>query len=169
VLPIRSVGVKADLRAYEYPVLISGKLPWNSLINLVSALTSEVENINRCIWNLSSGIPKVARPLATTATRERLDILREADFIVMDSLKSHNLYHEIWQCPTVLLPIELDGQLGEMVIIRPIISERGMTAAPVELPTHLLSELKGRILDLQGVSSLALDITSKPPATIEWE
>jgi GMP synthase (glutamine-hydrolysing) len=169
VLPIRSVGVKADLRAYEYPVLISGKLPWNSLINLVSALTSEVENINRCIWNLSSGIPKVARPLATTATRERLDILREADFIVMDSLKSHNLYHEIWQCPTVLLPIELDGQPGEMVIIRPIISERGMTAAPVELPTHLLLELRGRILDLPGVSSLALDITSKPPATIEWE
>ena len=169
VLPIRSVGVKADLRAYEYPVLVSGYLPWDSLIKVVSSLTAEVENINRCIWNLSDEIPEVARPLSTTATRKRLDILREADFIVMEILKSHDLYHEIWQCPTVLLPIELDGRTGEMVIVRPIMSARGMTAVPVNLSKDVLVELRTRILALSGVSSLALDITSKPPATIEWE
>ena len=169
VLPIRSVGVKADLRAYEYPVLVSGYLPWDSLIKVVSSLTAEVENINRCIWNLSDEIPEVARPLSTTATRKRLDILREADFIVMEILKSHDLYHEIWQCPTVLLPIELDGRTGEMVIVRPIMSARGMTAVPVNLSRDVLVELRTRILALSGVSSLALDITSKPPATIEWE
>jgi len=169
VLPIRSVGVKADLRAYEYPVLVSGDLPWDNLIKVVSSLTAEVENINRCIWNLSDEIPEVARPLSTTATRKRLDILREADFIVMETLKSHDLYHEIWQCPTVLLPIELDGQPGEMVIVRPIMSARGMTAVPVNLSKDVLLELRTRILALSGVSSLALDITSKPPATIEWE
>ena len=169
VLPIRSVGVKADLRAYEYPVLVSGDLPWDNLIKVVSSLTAEVENINRCIWNLSDEIPEVARPLSTTPTRKRLDILREADFIVMEILKSHDLYHEIWQCPTVLLPIELDGQTGEMVIVRPIMSARGMTAVPVNLSKDVLVELRTRILALSGVSSLALDITSKPPATIEWE
>ena len=169
VLPIKSVGVKADLRAYEYPVLVSGYLPWDSLIKVVSSLTAEVENINRCIWNLSDEIPEVARPLSTTATRKRLDILREADFIVMEILKSHDLYHEIWQCPTVLLPIELDGRTGEMVIVRPIMSARGMTAVPVNLSRDVLVELRTRILALSGVSSLALDITSKPPATIEWE
>ena len=169
VLPIRSVGVKADLRAYEYPVLVSGDLPWDNLIKVVSSLTAEVENINRCIWNLSDEIPEVARSLSTTATRKRLDILREADFIVMEILKSHDLYHEIWQCPTVLLPIELDGQTGEMVIVRPIMSARGMTAVPVNLSKDVLVELRTRILALSGVSSLALDITSKPPATIEWE
>ena len=169
VLPIRSVGVKADLRAYEYPVLVSGYLPWDSLIKVVSSLTAEVENINRCIWNLSDEIPEVARPLSTTATRKRLDILREADFIVMETLKSHDLYHEIWQCPTVLLPIELDGRTGEMVIVRPIMSARGMTAVPVNLSKDVLVELRTRILALSGVSRLALDITSKPPATIEWE
>ena len=169
VLPIRSVGVKADLRAYEYPVLVSGYLPWDSLIKVVSSLTAEVENINRCIWNLSDEIPEVARPLSTTATRKRLDILREADFIVMEILKSHDLYHEIWQCPTVLLPIELDGRTGDMVIVRPIMSARGMTAVPVNLSKDVLVELRTRILALSGVSSLALDITSKPPATIEWE
>ena len=169
VLPIKSVGVKADLRAYEYPVLVSGYLPWDSLIKVVSSLTAEVENINRCIWNLSDEIPEVARPLSTTATRKRLDILREADFIVMEILKSHDLYHEIWQCPTVLLPIELDGRTGEMVIVRPIMSARGMTAVPVNLSKNVLVELRTRILALSGVSSLALDITSKPPATIEWE
>ena len=169
VLPIRSVGVKADLRAYEYPVLVSGYLPWDSLIKVVSSLTAEVENINRCIWNLSDEIPEVARPLSTTATRKRLDILREADFIVMEILKSHDLYHEIWQCPTVLLPIELDGRTGEMVIVRPIMSARGMPAVHVNLSKDVLVELRTRILALSGVSSLALDITSKPPATIEWE
>ena len=169
VLPIRSVGVKADLRAYEYPVLVSGYLPWDSLIKVVSSLTAEVENINRCIWNLSDEIPEVARPLSTTATRKRLDILREADFIVTEILKSHDLYHEIWQCPTVLLPIELDGRTGEMVIVRPIMSARGMTAVPVNLSKDVLVELRTRILALSGVSSLALDITSKPPAIIEWE
>ena len=87
----------------------------------------------------------------------------------MEALRRHDLYDEIWQCPTVLVPIEVGGREGEMVVVRPIRSKRAMTASPVELPPVVLDELRQQILGLDGVSSLALDITSKPPGTIEWE
>jgi len=66
LLPIRSVGVKADLRAYEHPVLITGEASWETLIQAASAITKEVPGINRCIWNLSREAPGTARPLATS-------------------------------------------------------------------------------------------------------
>jgi GMP synthase (glutamine-hydrolysing) len=169
VLPIRSVGVKADLRSYEHPVLLTGEADWETLIRAASVLTAEVPGINRCLWNLQDTPPPTAVPLAATTTRERLDVLRQADQIVMDALRRHDLYDEIWQCPTVLVPLDLAGDGGELVVVRPIRSKRAMTATPVELPAELLAELRRDILALEGVSSLALDVTSKPPGTIEWE
>ena len=169
VLPIRSVGVKADLRAYEHPVLLSGDVSWANLLDAASTLTVEIPGINRCIWNLGPEAPRFARPVAATATRTRLDVLRDADHIVMEALRRHGLYDEVWQCPTVLVPIEVGGSEGEMVVVRPIRSQRAMTASPVELAEEVLDDVRQRILALPGVSSLALDITSKPPGTIEWE
>jgi GMP synthase (glutamine-hydrolysing) len=169
VLPIRSVGVKADLRSYEHPVLLTGEADWETLIRAASVLTAEVPGINRCLWNLQPAPPATAVPLAATTTRERLDVLREADQVVMDALRRHDLYDEIWQCPTVLVPLDLAGDGGELVVVRPIRSKRAMTATPVELPAELLAELRRDLLALEGVSSLALDVTSKPPGTIEWE
>jgi GMP synthase (glutamine-hydrolysing) len=168
-LPIRSVGVKADLRAYEHPVLLSSDVPWPVLINAVSAITSDVPGINRCVWHLGPEAPRTARPLPATVTRARLDLLREADHLVMEGLERHGIYDAVWQCPTVLVPLALDGRPGELVVIRPVKSQRAMTAAPVELPPALLTELEASILALPGVSGLALDVTSKPPGTIEWE
>jgi GMP synthase (glutamine-hydrolysing) len=169
LLPIRSVGVKADLRAYEHPVLLTGQASWEDLIHAASAVTKEVPGINRCIWNLSPDAPKDSRPLKAGVTRERLDLLREADHIVMEALKEHELYDDIWQCPTVLVPLQLGDRPGETVVIRPIISERAMTARPYPLPLAVLAELRDKIMALPGVSGVALDITSKPPGTIEWE
>ncbi|MCG6958204.1 MAG: glutamine-hydrolyzing GMP synthase [Gemmatimonadetes bacterium] len=169
VLPIRSVGVKADLRAYEHPVLLSGDVPWTTLLDAVSAITSEVPGINRCVWNLGPRHPESARPLRAFTTRERLDALREADHIVMEGLRAHGLYAQVWQCPTVLLPLALGDGDGETVVVRPVRSARAMTATPVELPEALVAELQEKILALPGVSGLLLDVTSKPPGTIEWE
>jgi GMP synthase (glutamine-hydrolysing) len=168
-LPIRSVGVKADLRAYEHPVLLSGQVPWATLLEAVSAITKSVPGINRCVWNLGIGHPATARPLRATMTKERLDLLREADHIVMDSLRSSGLYGEIWQCPTVLVPVALGDAEGEAVVVRPVHSQRAMTATPADLPEQVRKELADRILALPGVSALLLDVTSKPPGTIEWE
>ncbi len=168
-LPIRSVGVKADLRSYEHPVLLQGDLPWDRLLEAVGMILKQVPGLNRCIWNLGPRMPAAARPVAASMTRDRLDLLREADAMVMDGLRRHGLYDEIWQCPTVLVPLELDGTGRELVIVRPIHSERAMTATPASLPAPLVAELRQGILALPGVSGLALDVTSKPPGTIEWE
>jgi len=169
LLPLRSVGVKADLRAYEHPVLLSGDAPWDTLIDAASAVTKGVPGINRCIWNLKGDLPTFAQPLARGVTRERLDLLREADHIVMETLKRHGLYDDIWQCPTVLVPLQLGDAEGELVVVRPIISERAMTARPFPMPAAALDDLRKEILALGSISGMALDITSKPPGTIEWE
>ena len=102
-------------------------------------------------------------------TRARLDLLREADHLVMEGLRRHGIYDAIWQCPTALVPLEVDGRGREFVIVRPIHSERAMTATPAQLPAGLVAELREQILPLAGVSGLALDVTTKPPGTIEWE
>jgi GMP synthase (glutamine-hydrolysing) len=171
VLPIRSVGVKADLRSYEHPALVAGSAPWESLLEMAGTIFRDVEGINRCLWYLGPGRPGDPRPILATVTRERLDLLREADAIVMDGLRRHALYDGIWQCPTVLVPLRMDGadHGAEMVIVRPIHSERAMTATPARLPDALIRDLRDRLLGLPGVGCLALDITSKPPGTIEWE
>jgi len=168
-LPVRSVGVKADLRSYEHPALLQGQLPWERLIEAVGAILKEVPGLNRCVWNLGPRLPAAARVVPAYLTRDRLDLLREADAIVMQGLRRHDLYGEVWQCPTVLVPLELDGQGSEMLIVRPVLSERAMTAQPAPLPDELLAELTRDLLSLPGVSGLGLDVTSKPPGTIEWE
>jgi GMP synthase (glutamine-hydrolysing) len=169
VLPIKSVGVKADLRSYEHPVLISGQVGWDALMEFVGHVLKDTPGLNRCLLNLAPTAPRTFQVRAATVTRERLDLLREADHLVMEGLKRHGLYHDIWQCPTAMVPLAFDGLDGELIVVRPIHSERAMTATPARLPEALLIELRDQILGLPGVSGLALDLTSKPPGTIEWE
>lgn len=168
-LPFRSVGVKADLRSYEHPVVLTGPADWDRLVEVAGLILRDVPGVNRCVWNLASDHPSAFRPLAAGVTRERLDLLREADALVMEGLKRYGVYREVWQCPTVLVPLEVDGRGRELVIIRPIRSERAMTASPARLPDPLLDDLRGVLSALPGVSGVFVDLTSKPPGTIEWE
>ena len=169
VLPVRSVGVKADLRSYEHPALVEGEGEWEDLQRAAGELLKRVEGINRCVWNLGPGLPATAEVVPATMTRDRLDLLRRVDHEVMEGLRRHGLYDRIWQCPTVLLPLKLDGRGRELCVIRPIRSERAMTATAASLPPALVDELRAAILPLPGVAGLGLDLTSKPPGTIEWE
>jgi GMP synthase (glutamine-hydrolysing) len=168
-LPIKSVGVKADLRVYEHPVLITGEADFSVLLEATRKMLGGVPHINRALWNLGGTHPSSLRSLPATMTRDRLDLLREADALVMDGLTRHGLYDKVWQCPTAMVPLEVDGAGRELVVIRPVLSERAMSARPAPLPAALLKELSASILALEGVSGLALDLTSKPPGTIEWE
>jgi GMP synthase (glutamine-hydrolysing) len=168
-LPIKSVGVKADLRSYEHPVLFHGDTDWTTLKKLSGQVFKTVDGLNRALWNLGETMPGSFLPLAAGMTRDRLDLLRECDHLMMDGLRRHGLYEDVWQCPTVLVPLEIDGKGEEFCILRPILSERAMTATAAELPTALLDELRRDILALPGISGLAYDLTSKPPGTIEWE
>jgi GMP synthase (glutamine-hydrolysing) len=79
------------------------------------------------------------------------------------------LTRNIWQFPTAMLPLSFDGRGDELIILRPVLSERGMTARPAALPPAFLADVRGPILGLPGVSGLVLDLTTKPPGTIEWE
>jgi GMP synthase (glutamine-hydrolysing) len=168
-LPIKSVGVKADLRSYEHPVLLHGDLDWDILQKASGTIFKTIDGINRTLWNLSPTMPLSIKPLAATMTRNRLDLLRECDLLMMDGLRRHGLYDEIWQCPTVLVPARIDDHGEELCILRPIHSERAMTATAARLPVKLLEELYRSISALPGISGVAYDLTSKPPGTIEWE
>jgi len=169
VLPVRSVGVKADLRSYEHPAMISGDAPWAVLQELAAEMLERVPGLNRCLRNLAPTDPVAFEALAATMTRSRLDLLREADHAVMDGLRRHGIYDDIWQCGTVFVPLQIDGRGRELCILRPVHSARAMTARASELPDTLVSELREAILRMPGIAGLALDLTSKPPGTIEWE
>jgi len=169
-LPVKSVGVKADLRSYEHPVLLMGKNPgWDALTAIATELSKQVRGINRCLFALDGRAPHGASPRAATVTRERLDLLRELDAVVMTGLERHGLMKTVWQCPTVLVPLALDGRDCEFVVVRPIHSERAMTARPAWVGDAYVAEVVPRLLDFPGVGGVAIDVTTKPPATIEWE
>jgi len=110
-------------------------------------------------------------------TRERLDLLREADAIAREELTAAGLDREIWQCPVVLLAdvrsvgVQGDGRTyGHPIVLRPVSSEDAMTADWSRLPYDVLAKISTRITnEVKDVNRVAVDITSKPPGTIEWE
>jgi GMP synthase (glutamine-hydrolysing) len=109
-------------------------------------------------------------------SKEKLAILREADAIFIDALRAHNLYSEVWQALAVLLPVQSVGVMGDertyeyTIALRAVTSTDGMTADWAHLPYSFLSEVSNQIINqVKGVNRVVYDISSKPPATIEWE
>jgi GMP synthase (glutamine-hydrolysing) len=110
-------------------------------------------------------------------TRDRLETLRSADAIVRRELTAAQLDREVWQCPVVLLAdvrsvgVQGDGRTyGHPIVLRPVSSEDAMTADWTRLPYDVLARVSTRITnEVPGVNRVVLDVTSKPPATIEWE
>ncbi len=136
---------------------------------IATGLTKRIPGINRCLFELSERRPREARLVPATVTRERLDLLRELDDIVMRGLRRHDLMTEVWQCPTVLVPVCLDGRGSELVVVRPVHSERAMTARPAWIGDACAREITEALLAFEPVGAVAIDVTTKPPATIEWE
>jgi len=120
--------------------------------------------------------PGLAIRVIGDVTKERLDILREADARVMEEIKRAGLYQDVWQSFAILLPIKTVGVMGDrrtyenVIAIRCVSSLDGMTADWVHLPHQLLGKISNRIInEVEGVNRVVYDISSKPPATIEWE
>ena|SRR2546425_10485489 len=120
--------------------------------------------------------PGLAIRVVGEVTRERLKVLREADRIVQEEMERFEHYRDIWQSFAVLLPIQTVGVMGDrrtyehVVALRVVESTDGMTANWVHLPKEVLSRISSRISnEVQGVNRVVLDISSKPPSTIEWE
>ena len=121
--------------------------------------------------------PGLAIRIVGAVTRDRLATLRRADAIVREELTAAGLDGEIWQCPVVLLAdvrsvgVQGDGRTyGYPIVLRPVSSEDAMTADWTRLPYDLLARVSNRITnEVAEVNRVVLDVTSKPPGTIEWE
>ncbi|WP_155083998.1 glutamine-hydrolyzing GMP synthase [Cyanobacterium aponinum] len=164
-----------------------GGLPKNLRFKLVEPLRKlfkdEVRKVGRSIGLPEEIVsrhpfpgPGLAIRILGEVTAEKLNILRDADFIVRDEIKKWGMYHDFWQAFAVLLPVRSVGVMGDKrtyafpVVLRLITSEDGMTADWARPPYDLLEQMSTRIVnEVKGVNRVVYDITSKPPGTIEWE
>jgi GMP synthase (glutamine-hydrolysing) len=143
----------------------------------VRAVGTELGLPERLVWRQPFPGPGLAiRIVGGEATRERLDVLREADHILQEEIRRAGLYRELWQSFCVLPDVRTVGVQGDertyghVVVIRAVTSDDAMTADWARLPYELLEAIASRMMgELREVNRVALDITSKPPGTIEWE
>ncbi len=175
VLPLQSVGVQGDFRTYAHPAMVWGDTDWATLEVVSTRVTNEVRGVNRVIYLIVPDTPPDLRLKRSFLSRERLDVLREADAIAMQAIADAGLDGRaddhpgaVSQMPTVLLPLTADGQ-SETVVLRPVTTPDFMTARFAELPRELLLKMGESILSLPGIGAVLFDVTHKPPGTVEWE
>ncbi len=120
--------------------------------------------------------PGLAIRILGEVTEEKVQMLQEADDIYTNALKESNLYATVWQAGTILLPVKSVGVMGDertyefTIALRAVTSVDGMTADWAHLPYEFLAEVSNDIINnVKGINRVVYDISSKPPATIEWE
>jgi GMP synthase (glutamine-hydrolysing) len=142
----------------------------------VRAVAEELGLPSDLVWRQPFPGPGLAIRITGEVNKERLDLLRSADWIIIDEIKRSGLYRKVWQSFAVLIPTKSVGVMGDQrtyaypIVIRAVTSEDAMTADWARLPYDVLDRISNRIVnEVPGINRVVLDITSKPPATIEWE
>ena len=164
-----------------------GGLPEDLSFELVEPLRSlfkdEVRHVGEelglpaeIVWRQPFPGPGLGVRIVGEVTRERAEILRNADYVVVDEIKKAGLYRELWQSFAVLPVVRTVGVMGDgrtyayPIIIRAVTSDDAMTADWARLPYDVIETIANRLIrEVEGVNRVALDVTSKPPGTIEWE
>ncbi|MHB9022814.1 MAG: glutamine-hydrolyzing GMP synthase [Armatimonadota bacterium] len=142
----------------------------------VRRLAGELELPDTITWRMPFPGPGLAIRIIGEVTKERLDILREADYVIVDEIRKAGLYRKLWQAFAVLPVVRSVGVMGDQrtyaypIVLRAVTSEDAMTADWARLPWEVLEKISNRLInEVQGVNRLVYDVTSKPPGTIEWE
>ncbi len=142
----------------------------------VRLLGKELGMSDELIWRQPFPGPGLAVRIVGEVTARRLSVLRNADAVLMEEIRTAGLYRELWQSFAVLLPIRSVGIMGDqrtyenIIAIRAVTSEDAMTADWAKLPHDLLGRISNRIInEVRGINRVTYDVSSKPPATIEWE
>ncbi|MDD5082681.1 MAG: glutamine-hydrolyzing GMP synthase, partial [Dehalococcoidales bacterium] len=185
VIESASSGSKASAKIKTHHNV--GGLPAKMTLSLLEPLRSlfkdEVRQVGlalglpeEMVWRQPFPGPGLAIRIIGEVTREKLEILRGADWIVMSEIKNAQLYRQVWQTFAVLTDVKSVGVMGDfrtygyLVAVRAVTSDDAMTADWARLPYDVLARISSRIVnEVPGVNRVVYDITSKPPSTIEWE
>ena len=176
ILPVHSVGVQGDFRTYRHPAVLTGKTDFKRLQEIATGLINQNREINRVLWLRSPGKIETMAVGRCWLTPERISLLQKADEVVRRFTAEHGLERKIWQFPTVLVPVSVNGGagggqggVGESIVLRPVESEEAMTANFYRMDLKLLEKLTAQIAAIPGITAVFYDVTNKPPGTIEWE
>jgi len=173
VLPLKSVGVQGDFRTYKHPGLITvSENDLSALESLATKLINHYPDINRCVKSLGhnyTGRVDSTKVLKSDVNDERVARLQRADHIVTTTMHDMGVYNDVWQFPVVLAPLSFNNVGEESIILRPIDSIDAMSATVGKLPWAFFEKVTAEILKDESISAVFLDVTSKPPGTIEWE
>jgi GMP synthase (glutamine-hydrolysing) len=176
-------GVAAKIKSHHNVGGLPEEMDFRLVEPLRSLFKDEVRRVGEelglpeeMVWRHPFPGPGLAIRIIGEVTRERLEILREADAILLDEVRRAGLYRELWQCFAVLPAIRSVGVQGDErtyaypIVIRAVTSDDAMTADWARLPYDLLETISSRVInEIPAVNRVALDLTSKPPGTIEWE
>jgi GMP synthase (glutamine-hydrolysing) len=176
-------GPSATIKTHHNVGGLPGAMPFKLLEPLRELFKDEVREVGKelglpdpLIWRHPFPGPGLAIRILGEVTPARLAVLREADAIVMEEMQKSGLYRKVWQAFAVLLPVRTVGVMGDertyenVVALRVVDSVDAMTADWTRLPYDFLAHLSNRLInEVKGVNRVVLDISSKPPATIEWE
>ncbi len=176
-------GVAAKIKSHHNVGGLPEEIDFSLVEPLRSLFKDEVRRVgeelglpDEMVWRHPFPGPGLAIRIIGDVTRERLEILREADAILLEEVRRAGLYRELWQCFAVLPAIRSVGVQGDErtyaypIVIRAVTSDDAMTADWARLPYDLLETISSRVInEIPAVNRVALDLTSKPPGTIEWE